>query len=185
MGGAPKKVRGSGTSLSKAEVSRGEVSLLLANPAPLQARDNQTPQGFRLSISTLLPPILGLYRQARGFFEGWTNHVKGQILIYHSCTNYVKGQVGMCFIVTRVYGDHPLSTCRGHSAERERQWNFPQQSRGVPRRDEAAVRQPSPSAMERQSHATGVPSKQFRCIATNSWFIQASKGVLRGLHQSR
>ena len=125
MGGAPKKVRGSGTSLSKAEVSRGEVSLLLANPAPLQARDNQTPQGFRLSISTLLPPILGLYRQARGFFEGWTNHVKGQIvichsctnhvkgqiLIYHSCTNYVKGQVGMCFIVTRVYGDHALSTC--------------------------------------------------------------------------
>ena len=34
----------------------------------------------------------------------------------------------------------------GHSAERERQWNFPQQRRGVPRRDEPAVRQPSPSA---------------------------------------
>ena len=124
MGGAPKKVRGSGTSLSKAEVSRGEVSLLLANPAPLQARDNQTPQGFRLSISTLLPPILGLYRQARGFFEGWTNHVKGQIVICHSCTNHVKGQIliyhscsnhvkgqVMRFIVTGVYGDQALSTC--------------------------------------------------------------------------
>ena len=48
---------------------------------------------------------------------------------------------------------------------------LPQQSRGVPRRGEPAVRQPSPSASERQSDAAGVPSKQFRFIATNSWFI--------------
>ena len=61
--------------------------------------------------------------------------------------------------------------CGRRSAERKRQWNFPQQSRGVPRRGEPAVRQPSPSASERQSDATGVPSKQFRFIATNSWFI--------------
>ena len=31
--------------------------------------------------------------------------------------------------------------------------------------------QPSPSASERQSDATGDPSKQFRFIATNSWYI--------------
>ena len=122
MGGTPQKERGSGTSLSKAEGSRGEVSLLSANPAPQQARDNQRRQGFCLSSSALLPQTLGLYRQARGFCEGWTNHikgqivichsctnhVKGQILIYHSCTNHVKGQVVMLFIVTGVYGDHVL-----------------------------------------------------------------------------
>ena len=115
--GAPQKERSSGTSLSKAEGSRGEVSLLSANPAPWQARDNQTRQGFRLSSSALLPQTLGLYRQAEGVlggtFHSCTNHVKGQILIYHSCTNHVKGQVVMCFIVTRVYGDHALSTCTG------------------------------------------------------------------------
>ena len=33
-GGAPQKERGSGTSLSKAEGSQGEVRLLSANPAP-------------------------------------------------------------------------------------------------------------------------------------------------------
>ena len=123
--GALRRKRGSGTSLSKAEGSRGEVSLLSPNPAPPRARDNQTRQGFCLSSSTLLPQTLGLYRQSRGFFEGCTNHVKGQIvichsctnhvkgqiLIYHSCTNHVKGQVIMCFIVTRVYGDHALSMC--------------------------------------------------------------------------
>ena len=37
---------------------------------------------------------------------------------------------------------------------RKRQWNFPQQSREVPRRSEPAVHQPSPSASERQSAAT-------------------------------
>ena len=110
-GGAPQKERGSGTSLSKAEGSRGEVSLLSPNPAPPRARDNQTRQGFCLSSSTLLPQTLGLYRQSRGFCEGCTNHVKGQIVICHSCTNHVKGQVIMRFIVTRVYGDHALSTC--------------------------------------------------------------------------
>ena len=123
--GALRRKRGSGTSLSKAEGSRGEVSLLSPNPAPPRARDNQTRQGFCLSSSTLLPQTLGLYRQSRGFCEGCTNHVKGQIvichsctnhvkgqiLIYHSCTNHVKGQVIMRFIVTRVYGDHALSTC--------------------------------------------------------------------------
>ena len=61
--------------------------------------------------------------------------------------------------------------CRVRSAERERQWNFPQQSQRVPRRGEPAVRQPSPSVSERQSDPTGVPSKQFHFIATNSWFI--------------
>ena len=119
-GGTPQKERGNGTSLSKADGSWGEVSLLSANPAPPQARDNQTWQGFCLNISALLPQTLGLYRQARGFCEGCTNHVKGQIvichsctnhvkgqiLIYHSCTNHVKGQVVMLFIVTGVYGDH-------------------------------------------------------------------------------
>ena len=30
---------------------------------------------------------------------------------------------------------------------------------------------PRRAASERQSDATGVPSKQFRFIATNSWFI--------------
>ena len=40
-----------------------------------------------------------------------------------------------------------------------------------PRGGEPAVLQPSPSARERQSDATGLPSKQFRFIATNSWFI--------------
>ena len=110
-GGTPQKERGSGTSLSKAQRSRGEVSLLSANPAPPQARDNHTRQQFQLSSSALLPQTLGLYRQARGFCEGWTNHVKGQIVICHSCTNHVKGQVVMRFIVTRVYGDHALSTC--------------------------------------------------------------------------
>ena len=69
-GGAPQKERGSGTSLSKAEGSRGEVSLLSTNPAPQQARDNQTRQGFPLSSSALLPQTLGLYRQAGGFCEG-------------------------------------------------------------------------------------------------------------------
>ena len=125
-GGTPKKERGSGTSLSKAEGSRGEVTLLSTNPAPRRARDNQMQQGFRLSSSALLPQTLGLYRQARGFCDGWTNHVKGQIVIchsctnhvksqisiYHSCTNHIKGQVAMRFVVTRVYGDHALSTCR-------------------------------------------------------------------------
>ena len=72
QGAAPQKERGSRTSLSKAEGSRGEVSLLSANPAshPQRARDNQTRQVFPLSSSALLPQTLGLYRQARGFCEG-------------------------------------------------------------------------------------------------------------------
>ena len=92
-GGAPQKERGSGTYLSKAEGSGGEVSLLSANPAPHLRRDNQTWQGFCLSSSALLLQALGLYRQARGFCEGWANHVKGQIVICHSCTNHTKGQI--------------------------------------------------------------------------------------------
>ena len=96
-GAAPQKERGSGTSLSKAKRFRGEVSLLSANRAPRRARDNQTRQGFRLSSSALLPQTLGLYRQARGFYEGWTNHVKGQVIMH--------------FIVTGVCGDHELSPC--------------------------------------------------------------------------
>ena len=121
-GGAPQKERGSGTSLSKAKGSWGEVSLLSANPAPQRARDNQMLQGFRLSSSALLPQTLGLYRQARGFFEGWTNHIKGQIVICHSCTNHVKGQVVMRFIVTRVYGDHVLSTCTEIKRANQKFW---------------------------------------------------------------
>ena len=53
-GGPPQKERGSGTSLSKTKGSRGEVSLLSTNPAPLGARDNKTGQGFHLSSSALL-----------------------------------------------------------------------------------------------------------------------------------
>ena len=66
---------------------------------------------------------------------------------------------------------HSQCRCGGRSTERERQWNLPQQSRGVLRRAEPAVCQPSPSASKRQSDATGVPSKQFHFIVTNSWFI--------------
>ena len=42
MRGALRRKRGSETSLSKAEGSRGEVSLLSPNPAPPRVRDNQT-----------------------------------------------------------------------------------------------------------------------------------------------
>ena len=56
----------------------------------------------------------------------------------------------------------------GRSAEREKQWNF---ARGVPRRCEPAVRQPSASASERQPDATRVLPKHFRVIAASSWFI--------------
>ena len=73
-----------------------------------------------------------------------------------------------------------LDSCGGHSAERERQWNFPPQSRGVPRRGEPAAGQPNPSARERQSDATGVPSEQFCFIATNSWFIRQARGFGEG-----
>ena len=40
VGGAPQKERGSGTSLSKAQGSRGEVSLLSTNPGPWRARES-------------------------------------------------------------------------------------------------------------------------------------------------
>ena len=63
-----------------------------------------------------------------------------------------------------------LECCRGYSTERERQWNFPQQSWGVLRKSEPAVRQPSPSVSKRQSDATGVLSKQFHFIVVSSWF---------------
>ena len=42
----------------------------------------------------------------------------------------------------------------GRSAEREKQWNFTQQSRGVLRRGELAVCQPTAPASERQPEAT-------------------------------
>ena len=100
-GGALQKERGSGTSLSKAEGSRGEVSLLSANPAPRRARDNQTRQGFRLSSSALLSQTLGLYRQAGGFCEGLSIVAPVSLKVKSSCA----------FIVTGVYGDHALSTC--------------------------------------------------------------------------
>ena len=133
-GGAPQKERGSETSVSKAEGSQGEVSLLSANPAPRQARDNQTSQGFRRSSSALLPQTLDLYSQARGFCEGWTNHVKGQIVICHSCTNHVKGQVVMRFIVTRVYGDCGLSTCTEIKRANQKFWQktYPTPSSRLP-----------------------------------------------------
>ena len=100
-GGAPQKERGNGTSLSKAEESRGEVSLLSANPAPPRARDNQTRQGFRLSSSALLPQTLGLYRQGGGFCEELSTVAPIPLKVKSSCA----------FIVTGVYGDHVLSTC--------------------------------------------------------------------------
>ena len=100
-GGAPQKERGSGTSLGKAEGSGGEVSLLPANAAPRRARDNQTPQGFRLSSSALLLETLGLYRQAGGFWEGLSIVAPITLKVKSSCA----------FIVTGVYGDHALSTC--------------------------------------------------------------------------
>ena len=71
--------------------------------------------------------------------------------------------------------------CGGRSAERERQWNFPQQSRGVPRRGEPAVHQPSPSASERQSDATGVPSEQFRFIAKLLVYIGKQGGSAKDI----
>ena len=124
-GGTPKKERGSGTSLSKAEGSQGEVSLLSANPAPLRASDNQTRQGSGEEVPLYRHKLLVYIGKQGVFSKGWTNHVKGQIvichsctnhvkgqiLIYHSCTNHIKGQVFMHFIVTRVHGDHPLFTC--------------------------------------------------------------------------
>ena len=97
-GGAPQKERGTGTSLSKAEGSRREVSLLSINPAPPQGRDNQRPQGFRLSSSALLPQTLGLYRQAGGFCEGLsivapiTLKVKSSCAIVAPITLKVKSQ---------------------------------------------------------------------------------------------
>ena len=66
---------------------------------------------------------------------------------------------------------------RGEAPQRERLWNFPQQGRGVPRRGEPAVRQPSTPASETQSDATGVLSEQFSFIVLSSWFIKASRGV--------
>ena len=100
-GAAPQKERGSGTSLSKAKGSRGEVSLLSANPAPRQATDNQRRQGFHLSSSTLLPQTLDLYRQAEGFCEGLSIVAPITLKVKSSCA----------FIITGVYGDHALSTC--------------------------------------------------------------------------
>ena len=70
------------------------------------------------------------------------------------------------------------------SAEKERQWNFPPESRGVPRGSEPAVRQPSPSASESHPDATGVPSKQFHFFAASSRLIKASRGGLRGTFHS-
>ena len=46
-GGAPQKERGSGTSLSKAKGSRGEVSLLSANPA---SPEQETITPHRVSV---------------------------------------------------------------------------------------------------------------------------------------
>ena len=100
-GGALQNERGSGTSLSKVEGSRGEVSLLSANPAPRRARDNQRQQGFRLSCSALLPQTLDLYRQAGGFCEALSILAPITLKVKSSCA----------FIITGVYGDHVLSTC--------------------------------------------------------------------------
>ena len=102
-GGAPQKERGSGTSLSKADGSRGEVSLLSANPAPRQAaRETQSDTtGIPLSSSALLPQTLGLYRQAGGFCEGLSIVAPITLKVKSSCA----------FIITGVYGAHVLSTC--------------------------------------------------------------------------
>ena len=77
---------------------RGEPAV--TNLAPPRARDKQTGQGFHLSNSALLPQTLGLYRQAGGFCEGLS--IVAPTKVKSSCA----------FIVTGVYGDHTLSTCR-------------------------------------------------------------------------
>ena len=92
-GRAPQKKRGSGTSLSKVEGSRAEVSLLSANPAPLRASDNQTGQGSGEEVPLYRHKLLVYIGKQGVFSKGWTNHVKGQIVICHSCTNHVKGQI--------------------------------------------------------------------------------------------
>ena len=101
---------------AKPKGSREEVSLLSANPAPRRARDNHAQQGFRLSSSAILLQTLGLYRQARGFCEGLsivapiTLKVKSSCAIVAPITLKVKSSCA--FIVTGVYGDHTLSTCK-------------------------------------------------------------------------
>ena len=86
---------------------------------------------------------------------------------FHTFSNFISGKN----ILSTIFGYAAVGACGGCSAERERQWNFPQQSRGVLRRGEPAVRQPSPSVSERWSDSTRVPYEQFHFIATNSWFI--------------
>ena len=66
-GGTPQKERSSGTSLSKAEGSGGEVSLLSANAAPQQARVNQKLRGFRLSSFALCCKLLVYIGKQGGF----------------------------------------------------------------------------------------------------------------------
>ena len=47
-----------------------------------------------------------------------------------------------------------VSNSAGGTLQKERQWNFPQQSREVLRRGEPAVRQPSPSVSERRDRGS-------------------------------
>ena len=77
------------------------------------------------------------------------------------------------------------SACAGGAPQKERgNGTSLSKAEGVPRRGEPAVHQPSPSASERESDATGVPSKQFHFFAASSRLIQASRGGLRGTFHS-
>ena len=84
----------------------------------------------------------------------------------------------------------PLSICftphigrqflRG-AFHKERQWNFPQQSRGVPRRGEPAVRQPSPLASERQSGVTGFRLSSSALLPQTLGLYRQARGFCEGL----
>ena len=88
---------------------RGEPAVRQPSPS---ARDNQTRQEFQLSSSALLPPKLLVYIGKQGHLWG----------TFHSCTDHIKGQVVMRFIVTGVYDDHALSTCKEIKRANQKFW---------------------------------------------------------------
>ena len=79
---------------------RGEPAV--RQPSPSRAGNNQRRQRLHLSSSAFLPQTLGLYRQARGFCEGLSIVAPITLKVKLSCA----------IIITGVYGDHALSTCR-------------------------------------------------------------------------
>ena len=66
-----------------------------------------------------------------------------------------------------------LISCGGCSAVREAV-ELPSAKPSGPRRGKPAVRQPSPSASERQSHATDVPFSQF-CFIGHKLLVYIGK----------